>query len=129
MKKAIPMVRGGGAPLVGIRNDYLATPLHKLLTHDQLQEFQRLLGSKTSHRRYAGRKGGAATGPTSPAPELDRSRLPPDSLAGDKGLGAESGSGGGNADTTATHFGKPPFVITGNDFTSFPPLPTPQHFS
>ena len=115
--------------MVGIRNDYLATPLHKLLTHEQLQEFQRLLGSKTSKRRYAGRTGGASTGPTSPAPESGHDRVPSDSIAEEKGMGTESAGGEGNMDTTATNFGNAPFVATTNGFTTLPALKSPRNFS
>ena len=99
------MIKGGGAPLVGIRND-LRTPLHKLLTADQLQEFQRLLGSKTSKRRYAARKRSSAAGPASPlAPEPSPERILADAIAEEKWGCTESGGGEVNMETTATHFG------------------------
>ncbi len=49
--KALQIIDGGGAPLHGIRKDE-RTPLSKLLTSDQLEEFESLLGSKTSRRKF-----------------------------------------------------------------------------
>ena len=122
------MISGGGAPLVGIRND-TRTPLHKLLTADQLQEFQRLLGSKTSKRRYAARKAGSVTGPTSPVPEPSLEPLVSDSIAEEKWGCTESGGGEVNMETTGTNFGNQPFVATANEFTTLPALKSPQNLS
>ena len=110
--------------MVGIRND-TRTPLHKLLTSDQLLEFQRLLGSKTSNRRYAARKGGSVTGPTSPAPEPSQEPLASDSIAEEKWGCTESGGGEVHMESTATNFGNQPFVATTNEFTTLPALKSP----
>ena len=107
----------------------MRTPLHKLLTSDQLQEFQRLLGSKTSRRRYASRKGGSVTGPTSPAPEPSQDRMLADSIAEENYMCTESGGGEVNLGTTASNFGNQPFVVTSNEFTTLPALTSPQNFA
>ena len=49
-------------PSIGLKKD-ARTPLHKLLTFDQMEEFQSMLGSKTKRRKYANqqRSKGATT--------------------------------------------------------------------
>ena len=45
MKKKASIIKGGGAPQMGTKVE-VRTPIHKLLTSDQFQEFQRLLDAK-----------------------------------------------------------------------------------
>ena len=68
MKKKASIIKGGGAPLLGTKIE-VRTPIHKLLTSDQLQEFQRLLDAKEKVKKSNYRKGLSVTVPVSPMPE------------------------------------------------------------
>ena len=50
------LINGGEQPLFGKKQD-LRTPLDKLLTSAQMEQFQSLIGSKTYHRKQARLKG------------------------------------------------------------------------
>ena len=67
MKKKTSIIKGT-APLLGTKIE-VRTPIHRLLTSDQLQEFQRLLDAKSVEKRSNYRKGLSVTVPVSPMPE------------------------------------------------------------
>ena len=124
MKKKTSIIKGGGAPLLGTKIE-VRTPIHKLLTSDQLQEFQRLLDAKTAVRRQAGRKNHSVSLQTSLL--LDKNNQEVNSELEKQFL--NSGAISQFMGTTTQDSGNKNLQITSNEFSMLPALKTPQNMS